>query len=273
MKIQDFKSFLWFTLGALTVFTVILLILKFTWPSKEYSAIQSVIENLSDYRKEIESWGYQVGVFDPVSGDMSDEDDSALINYAEGVYDPVLILTDQTGGRWYFYNGFDQYAQETECIKTAPTWGGSEEVQRIVTEFQLFKAHLNHPPLKINCARPDKRDYYDMEIELTVSGYSLKTGKRVYGPEFNHYFTNYCSNNFKECRHFGGLDPVKLNNNADREIKKRFTAEQLSELYRQGLALQDKLMALVQDKISDNGSDTGKRTGPERGVGVKKRLG
>lgn len=242
---QKNKFILLIAMGVLTVCAVIFLMLKLTWTSKEYTAIQSIIENLSDYQDEIERWGYQVSVFDPISGNMSKEDDFALINYVEGVYDPVLILTDQTGGRWYFYNGFDQYAQETESMELTPLWGGEEDIVKIVTQFQLFKDCLNCPPLEENNARPDERAYYDVQVHLNVSYYTIETGERVSGPEADLSFTNYSSNNFKDCRHFGGVDPSGLNYDSDREIKERFTAEQLLAFYQQGLALQDKLMALV----------------------------
>lgn len=242
---QKKKFILSIAMGGLTVLAVILLILKLTWNSKEYTAVQSIIENLSNYQNEIESWGYQVNVFDPISGNMSKEDDFALINYVEGVFDPVLILTDQNGGRWYFYNGFDQYAQETESIELKPLWGREEDMVRVATQFQLFKDCLNRPPMEENNARPDERAYYDVQVHLNVSYYTLETGERISGSEADLSFTNYSSNNFEECKHFGGVDPSGLNYDSDREIKKRFTAEQLLAFYQQGLTLQNKLMALV----------------------------
>ena len=72
---QKKKFILLIVMGVLTVFAVVLLILKLTWTSKEYTAIQSIIENLSNYQDEIESWGYQVSVFDPISGHISKEDE------------------------------------------------------------------------------------------------------------------------------------------------------------------------------------------------------
>lgn len=226
----------------------ILLIVKLAWPSKEYTAIQSIIENLSDYQTEIESWGYQVSVFDPMSGNMSKEDDFALSNYVDGVYDPVLILTDHAGGRWYFYHGFDQYAQETQSMELTPLMGGGEEVLNIITQLQLYKDRQNRPPLRENVAQLDTKDYYDVIVEMDVNGYSQETGKYALMENSGPYDTQYCSNNFEECRRFWGIDPERANRTADWYIKERFTSEQLLAFYHQGLTLQDRLMELYEHR-------------------------
>ena len=242
---KRFFSRLAWILGIICLCTGILFIkLFFTTYGEEWDAIQCIANNIDNYEAEIERWGYQVNVFDPMSGNMSKEDDFALINYMEGVYDPVLILTDQAGGCWYFYNGFDQYAQEMESIELTPLWGGEEDIVKIVTQFQLFKDCLNCPPLEKNNARPDERAYYDVQVHLNVSYYTMEAGERVFGPEADISFTNYSSNNFEDCRHFGGVDPSGLNYDSDREIKERFTAEQLLEFYQQGLTLQERLIEL-----------------------------
>ena len=98
MGAQKRGLFLMIFAGALAALAVLFLIVKLVWPSKEYTAIQSIIENLSDYQDEIESWGYQVSIFDPMSDSMNEEDDFALIHYSGRVHEPVLILTDQDGG-------------------------------------------------------------------------------------------------------------------------------------------------------------------------------
>ena len=139
--------------------------LYFSVYGEEWNAIQSIANNIDDYEVEIERWGYQVSIYDPMSGNTSTENDFALINYAEGVYDPVLILTDQAGGRWYFYNGFDQYAQETESIELMPLMDGDEEALRIITQLQLYKTRQDQPPQKENIAQPDTRAYYDVTVK------------------------------------------------------------------------------------------------------------
>ena len=173
------KHRLFLVIRLLVAFIVIFFILKLVLPSKEYTAIQSIIANISNYQSEIESQGYQVSVFDPISGNISKEDDFALIHYSGEIYEPVLILTDQAGGRWYFHNGFDQYAQQTESIEQTPIIGG-EEVLKIVTQLQLYKAHINRPPLKENKFKPDKMSYYDVVVEMDFEGYLLEIGEYVY---------------------------------------------------------------------------------------------
>lgn len=248
MGAQKRRLFLMIFAGALAALAILFLIVKLAWPSKEYTAIQYIIENLSDYQEEIENWGYQVSVFDPMSSNMSKEDDFALINYMEGIYEPVLILTDQDEGRWYFYNGFDQYAQETESMELTPLMGGDEEVLKIVTQLQLYKTQQNRPPLKENIAEPDTKAYYDVTVEMNFDGYSQKTGEYAHIENSGPYDTQYCSNNFEECRRFWGIDPERANRTADRYIKERFTAEQLLAFYHQGLALQDRLMELYEHR-------------------------
>lgn len=242
------RLFLIIFVGALAALAVLFLIVRLAWRSKEYTAIQYIIENLSDYQEEIESWGYQVSIFDPMSNSMNKEDDFALIHYSGQVYEPVLILTDQDGGRWYFYNGFDQYAQETESMELTPLMDGGEEVLNIITQLQLYKDRQNRPPLKENVAQPDTKDYYDITVEMDVDGYSQETGEYTSIKNSGPYDTQYCSNNFEECRRFWGIDPERANRTADRHIKERFTAEELLAFYHQGLALQDRLMELYEHR-------------------------
>ena len=89
------------------------------------------------------------------------------------------------------------------------------------------------------------KDYYDVTIEMNFDGYSQETGEHVHIKNSDLYDTQYCSNNFEECKRFWGIDPVRANRTANMCIKERFTAEQLLAFYQQGLTLQDKLMALV----------------------------
>lgn len=210
----------------------------------EWRAVQSIAKNIDVYQEEIESWGYQVSVFDPIRDNISEEDKFALIHYAEDVYQPVLILTNQAGERWFFYNGFDQYVREDTKIELAPNNEGDEELLRIVLQLRLCKDRQNRPPLKENHAKPDKRAYYDVEITLYDKRYSLKTGEHVRNPYGSISDTQYCSNNFEECKRFYGIDPESANRESNRDIKKRFTAEQLLGFYHKGLELQEKLIEL-----------------------------
>ena len=113
--------------GILGAAAVILLLVRMTAPSKEFTATQAIIENLPEYQDEIESWGYQVSVYDPAKESIEDAGTAmdytlknwALLYYSGRTYHPVLILKDSSGGYWFFHTGFDQYAQETTTTETA----------------------------------------------------------------------------------------------------------------------------------------------------------
>ncbi len=205
MNHKEKRQLIFWAFGVIVIGVVLLLLLrKLTWPSKEYTAIQSIIKDLSVYQEEIEQWGYQVSVFDPVRDDVIEEDKFALVNYAEDVYKPVLILTNQAGERWFFYNGFDQYAREDTQIELGPNNEKEEEMLRIVLQLRLCKIHQNRPPLKENYAKPGTQGYYDVEVTLYDDRYSLETGENVLNPNGNVSYTRYCSNNFEECKLFLG---------------------------------------------------------------------
>ena len=55
MGAQKRRLFLMIFAGALAALAILFLIVKLAWPSKEYTAIQYIIENLSDYQEEIEN--------------------------------------------------------------------------------------------------------------------------------------------------------------------------------------------------------------------------
>ncbi|MBM6721814.1 hypothetical protein H6C13_01670 [Pseudoflavonifractor phocaeensis] len=99
--------------------------------------------------------------------------------------------------------------------------------------------------LEENQAKSDERAYYDVVVEMDISGYSLETGEKMLIWEMGQYQTNYCSNNFEEHKRFNGIDPISASNDSNMYIKRRFSADQLLEFYHQGLTLQNKLMALV----------------------------
>lgn len=248
MKKEKRKRMFWVITGTLIGAAVLLLFLKLALPSKEYMAIQSIIQGLPAYQEEIESWGYQVSVFDPVRDNVSEEDKFALIHYADGVYKPVLILTNQTNEQWFFYDGFDQYVREETRIDLAPNDEGDEEMLRIVLQLRLCKTNQNRPPLKENHAKQGSRGYYDVKITLYDDRYSLETGEHIRNPNGNVSTTQYCSKNFEECKLFYGIDPESANRESNRDIKKRFTAEQLLGFYQQGLELQEKLIELSEQR-------------------------
>lgn len=228
---------------------VLLLILKLAWPAKEYRAVQSILENLPAYREELESWGYQVSVFDPVKDACEDTDEVellpyALLYYTEGGYQPVLILTGEKGESWFFCHGFDQYAQET----TETEWIQSEQEEEVLAEtttmLWLQKSRANRIPTDFHDTRRGGWGYYDMEVTCHVSRVSLETGERLH--DWNGAFAStwYCSNNFEESKHFSLLDSETENWQANTVIKSHYSAKQLLEIYWQGIALQERLVEL-----------------------------
>lgn len=72
----------------------------------EHSAIQSIIADIADYQAEIEWWGYHASVLRKGDADM---DKFGLTRYGWADALPILILKDNDGGAYCFYNGFDQY--------------------------------------------------------------------------------------------------------------------------------------------------------------------
>ena len=64
--------------------------------------------------------------------------------------------------------------------------------------------------------------------------------------------TNYCSNNFVECRLWNGIDPESANSYSDHNIKQEYSAAQLLEYYRKGLEIQGRLMELYRRRQDDD---------------------
>lgn len=229
--------------------SVLLLILKLVWSSKEYRAVQAIIENLPVYQEEFESWGYQVHVFDPVKDPCEETDNvellpHALRYYAERNYHPVLILTDQTGGNWFFCHGFDQYAHEATSQELRRVDEDEEKLVEITTMLWLQKDKAKRIPSDFNDAKRGKRAYYDMVIQLYICGVSPETDEEVDIWDRGFADTQYCSNNFEEFKGFSGAETVSASHRANGIIKERYTAEQLLEIYWQGIALQNQLIEL-----------------------------
>ena len=110
----------------------------------ELNVIRSIIENLPAYQDEIESWGYQVSVLT-----LEEEPkDDALHHYYVNHCQPVLILSDADGGRYFFYYGFDQYATETSYPSMMDLlFGASEPVEVLKSvKLRLTKNHIYQAP-------------------------------------------------------------------------------------------------------------------------------
>lgn len=154
------------------------------------------------------------------------------------------MLTDQEGGNWCFYYGFDQYFTQYSDTRSMALYKSGEltEVNRTV-ELQITKRSMGKPPLRENTKEPGTDAYYDVEVSLEIQAEPIEPGKAL--DWFNSHPHNfYCSNNFVES--FLGetsfVDMEKKSRNEDRAIKREISAEQLLHYYRQGLELQDKLV-------------------------------
>lgn len=212
----------------------------------ELTVIQSVIEDLSDYREEIENWGYQVFILPQDAEAVGFRDYYALSYYDDS--DTVLILKDADGGMYCFYYGFDRYVvQKTRPDQVQKRY--SDEYIDALRTVELFiaKDRQDRAPYEENTNRPGTRNYYDMYVTVDIKFFSVEAGGQLYGAGWGDYSTNYCSNNFTEHQWFGHSlhhSAEWFDERADSHIKQEYSAEELLTFYRQGLALQEKLMEL-----------------------------
>ena len=233
----------------LAIFLLIaaLLLWQYKKQETEYSIIQAIIEELPNYQSEIESWGYEVSILPKMTGEP---DNAGLMRYYWKSVGPVLILENQDGGMYCFHVGFDQYISESTYIENmmlAPVIQYAEKEYEDVLKtvrLQICKGDIKQEPLFENTAVADAKDRYDVSVWIEITAESLADGNEVsvFGGGF--FETNYCSNNFEECRWWTGIDPASANNYSDQNIKQEYSAAQLLEYYRQGLELQSRLIEL-----------------------------
>lgn len=249
-----------FSVLAVLPLLVILIIWQHTKQETEYSIIQAVIEEFPDYQNEIESWGYQASVLPKITGKP---DNTGFIRYYQKSVGPVLILEDSDGGMYCFYYGFDQYISKktyTENMLLFPIsqYDKKEYKNALKTvRLQICKRNIKQGPLLENTANVDSQDRYDVSVRIEITAKSLEDGDElsVFGGSF--FETNYCSNNFEECRLWNGIDPASANSYSDHHIKQEYSAIQLLEYYRQGLELQDRLTKLYHEKQAENDKEYG----------------
>ena len=221
-----------------------------------YSIMQAVIEKLPDYQNEIESWGYQVSVLPKMTGKP---EHAGLMRYYLESAGPVLILEDQDGGIYCFYYGFDQYIREetnTENMQLFPVSQYDEKEYEDVLKtvrLQICKRNIKQEPLFENTADAGSKDRYDVSVLIEITAESSEDGNEVSVIGGGFFETNYCSNNFEECRLWNGIDPTSANSYSDQNIKQEYSAAQLLEYYRQGLKLQSRLSALYRERQGENG--------------------
>ena len=244
-----------FPISAVFLLIAIFIIWQHKKQETEYSIIQAIIEELPDYQNEIESWGYQVSVLTK----MTEEPDNAgLMRYYWETVSPVLILKDQDGGMYCFYYGFDQYISERTYKANMMLFPASQYAEKEYEDvlktvrLQMCKRNIKQEPLFENTADVDSKDYYDVSVLTEITTKSLEEGNEVsvFGGGF--FETNYCSNNFEECRLWNGIDPASANSYSDQNIKQEYSAVQLLEYYRQGLELQNQLVKLYHERQDEH---------------------
>ena len=221
-----------------------------------YTVIQAIMEGIPDYQDEIESWGYRVSVLPKMTGEP---DNAGLMRYYLETAGPVLILEDQDGGMYCFYYGFDQYISERTYKANMMLFPASQYAEKEYEDvlktvrLQICKRNIKQEPLFENTADVDSEDYYDVYVLTEITAKSLEEGNEVsvFGGGF--FGTNYCSNNFEECRLRNGIDPASANSYSDHNIKQEYSAVQLLEYYRQGLELQNQLVELYHERQDEDG--------------------
>lgn len=263
LSAMDNKVFRKWIVSVLLVFLLITLLIIWKYKKKEteYSIIQAVIEEVSTYQDDIESWGYHVSVLPK----MTEEPDNAgFMRYYWKADGPVLLLEDQDGGMYCFYYGFDQYIRErtySENMMLLPVSQYAEkeyeDVQKTI-HLQICKGEIKQEPLFENTADAGTKSRYDVTVRIEITAESLTDGNEVsvFGGGF--FETNYCSNNFEECRLWNGIDPESANRYSDHHIKQEYGAAQLLEYYRQGLKLQNRLVELYHERKEEERIGYGK---------------
>ena len=250
-----YKKWIFLILIVLLLITA-LIIRQHKKQDTEYSIIQAIIEELPNYQSEIESWGYKVSVLPKMTGEP---DNAGLMRYYWKSVGPVLILENQDGGMYCFFSGFDQYISEstyTENMMLVPVSQYAEKEYEDVLKtvrLQICKRDIKQEPLFENTADADSKDRYDVSVLMEITAESLVDGNEVsvFGGGF--FETNYCSNNFEECRLWNGIDPTSANSYSDQNIKQEYSAAQLLEYYRQGLELQSRLVELYHERQGEDG--------------------
>ena len=240
-----------FLIFATLLFAAIFIIWQCKKQETEYSIMQSIIEELPYYQNKIESWGYQVSILPTMTGEPGN---AGFMRYYWESVGPVLILEDQDGGMYCFYYGFDQYINERTCKENMLLFPisqyGEKEYEDVLktVRLQICKRNIKQEPLFENTADTDSKNHYDVSVCIKITAESLKDGDElsVFGGGF--FETNYCSNNFEECRLWNGIDPASANSYSDYNIKQEYSAMQLLEYYRQGLELQSRLIELYHER-------------------------
>lgn len=242
-----------FSISMVLLLIVVLILRKYKEEETKYSIIQAIIRELPHYQKEIERWGYQVFTLPKLT---EEPDKSEFMRYYLNSANPVLILKNHEGGMYCFYYGFDQYISERTCKENMMLFPvsqyGEKEYEDVLktVRLQVYKRKIKQEPLFENTADMDSKDRYDMSVRMEISAKSLEDGDKLSVLDGGFFETNYCSNNFEDCRLWNGIDPASANSYSDHKIKQEYSAAQLLEYYHQGLKLQNQLIELYHGKVS-----------------------
>lgn len=251
----------WWFIGLLTLYALGIIATFFWLLTHPVSAVEtqltvtrSIIEDLSDHREKIESWGYQVFVLPRDAEAVGYRDYDSLSFYYDDS-DAVLILKDADGGMYCFYYGFDRYVlKESRSEQVQEEYGdGYIDALRTV-ELSIAKRYRHQAPYQENTNKPGTRNYYDVDVTVDIKFFSAQDGKRLYRGG-GDYSTNYCSNNFVDHQWFGRSlhhSAEWFDERADSHIKQEYSAEELLAFYRRGLELQEKLTQLYRDAQERN---------------------
>ena len=119
--------------------------------------------------------------------------------------------------------------------------------------MQICKINIKQEPLFENTAHTESKNRYDVSVCIEITAESLEDGNELSVVGGGFFETNYCSNNFEECRLWNGIDPTSANIYFDHNIKQEYNAVQLLEYYRQGLELQSRLVELYYKRQGKDG--------------------
>ena len=245
-----------FPILAVLLLIGVLIIWQYKKQETEYSIIQAIIEELPNYQNEIQSWGYQVSVLPKM---IEKPDNAGLMRYYWKSVDPVLILENQDGGMYCFYYGFDQYISERTYKENMMLISVSQYTEKEYEDvlktvrLQICKINIKQEPLFENTAHTESKNRYDVSVCIEITAESLEDGNELSVVGGGFFETNYCSNNFEECRLWNGIDPTSANIYFDHNIKQEYNAVQLLEYYRQGLELQSRLVELYYKRQGKDG--------------------
>ena len=241
---------IWIGIGAIILYLIVAIVIiyqtlfpKFT-KENELDIIQSIIENIEIYQEDIESWGYHVSVITPTR-ETKNKLWQHYYRYYYRYEHPILVLTDENGGMYYFYFGFDGYTSEVSYPAMVKGLYNDAYAEMLKTvRLELYKNEYYQAPFWENPHDIGEVEYYDIIVMVRIIPVPVDDEVFIWDYLSSCYdFIYYCSNNFVDGKCYGYKEE-ELTQTADSNIKKEYSAEQLLGFYRQGLDLQERLFEL-----------------------------